>query len=387
MFKFLKKLFGSKLTPPPPVAQQFVRAELVRVPGVLPRSLQEVSLWHGRRGTRLPPAAVVYLGTQVCSLLNHATKPLTALNHQDVRFTPGGAVFIAAAHPFGRDLNDGASRGSLWHMSPEQIRGYPVDARSDVFNVATVLAELLRGTRLFVGDSDIQILERVLHAQVPPRPDFVAPELDAVLLRALRAYPAARTQSLSELRTELLPFLDGFDADRWLTVLSEVPGVSPPALPPTPVLVVGEDATSRLVFADSLEEDGRLEEANWLRVELRVREAKGLELEQTLTALRALSERVGPAFMATVSRAAVEGCPVRFGFKCPMTWDAMAHTAKVDVRHCTGCRQDVQFCTTLEQAQGVARQGGCVALAPSVVRAANDLDPTPAAGTYLGRLA
>jgi uncharacterized protein (TIGR02996 family) len=320
-------------------------------------------------------------------LLNHATKPLTALNHQDVRFTPEGAVFIAAAHPFGRDLNDGASRGSHWHMSPEQIRGYPVDARSDVFNVATVLAELLRGTRLFVGDSDFQVLERVFHAQVPPRPDFVAPELDAVLLRALRADPAARTQSLSELRTELLPFLDGFDADRWLAVLSEVPGVSPPSLPPTPVLVVGEDATSRLVFADALEENGRLEEANWLRVELRVRGAKGLELEQTLTALRALSERVGPAFMATVSRAAVEGCPVRFGFKCPMTWDAMAHTAKVDVRHCTGCRQDVQFCTTLEQAQGVARQGGCVALAPSVVRTENDLDPTPAPGTYVGRLA
>jgi uncharacterized protein (TIGR02996 family) len=387
VFEFLKKLFGSKPTPPPPVAQPFVRAEPVRVPGVLPLSLREVSIWHGRRGTRLPPAAVVYLGVQLCALLSSATKRLIALNHHDVRFTDDGAVFIAAPHPFGRDINDGASRGSVWHMSPEQLQGREVDERSDVFNVATVLAELLHGGRLFVGDSEFQTIERILHAHVPPRPDFLSAGLDAVMRCALRVDPAARTQRLAELRTELLPFLDGFDTEQWVDVLKEVPGVNPPALVPTPALVVGEDATSRLVFADSLEENGRLDEASWLRVELRVRETKGVELEQALTELRALSERVGSAFMATVSRAAVEGCPVRFGFKCPMTWDAMARTAKDDVRHCTGCRQDVQFCTTLEQAQGVAGQGGCVALAPNVVRTENDLDPTPAPGTYVGRLA
>ncbi len=322
----------------------------------------------------------------MCSLLTGSKRLLTALTHAEVRFTSRGTLFIAAAHPFGRSVHDGASRNPF-AMSPEQVRGHEADARSDVFNVARVLVEVLRGTPLFVGDSDFQRFERIAHSQVPPRPDFVAPELDEVLLRALRANPAARTQSVAELHTELLPFLDGFDADRWLAVLMEVPGASPPALLPNAGLAVGEDATSRLVFADSLEEHGRLDEANWLRVELRVRETTGIELERALTELRALSDRVGPAFMATVSRAAVEGCPVRFGLKCPMTWAAMARTGKDDVRHCTGCRQDVQFCTSLDQAQRVARKGGCVALAPSVVRVENDLDPTPAPGTVLGRLA
>jgi hypothetical protein len=96
---------------------------------------------------------------------------------------------------------------------------------------------------------------------------------------------------------------------------------------------------------------------------------------------------LGMEFMASVARPAVEGCPIRFGFKCPLLWDALRRTGRDEIRHCRGCRQDVHFCRTLDEAQLLSRQGVCVALDPSLVRTAGDLDPTPPEGSYVGRLA
>jgi hypothetical protein len=117
---------------------------------------------------------------------------------------------------------DTVLRGKFGYMSPEMVRGEPVDRRSDVFALGVVLHEMLTGTRLFAGRSELSVLERVRRAEVPPpsraRPDLPA-GLEEVVLRALARAPEDRFAWASELRDALLPFAE-----------QGVPRGDPPAL-------------------------------------------------------------------------------------------------------------------------------------------------------------
>jgi eukaryotic-like serine/threonine-protein kinase len=82
----------------------------------------------------------------------------------------------------------GMVKGTSGYMSPEQILGEPLDARSDLFSLGVVLHECLTGLRLFHAKTPQQGAGAVLHGQVPPpsrtNPE-VPPELDAIVLKAL----------------------------------------------------------------------------------------------------------------------------------------------------------------------------------------------------------
>jgi serine/threonine-protein kinase len=107
-------------------------------------------------------------------------------------------------------------RGKFAYMSPEMVRGQPVDRRSDVFSLGVVLHELLTGERLFAGPSDLAVMERVRAADVRPpsaRNPAVPRALDAVVLRALAREPEDRFAWASELRDALLPFGRGAPPD------------------------------------------------------------------------------------------------------------------------------------------------------------------------------
>jgi TonB family protein len=100
----------------------------------------------------------------------------------------------------------GALKGKLQYMSPEQAWGRPVDPRSDIFSLGSLLFEMLTGRRLFTGDNEISVLEAVRECHVdPPRelnPD-VSPEADAIVLQALAKDPADRYQNAGELQHDL----------------------------------------------------------------------------------------------------------------------------------------------------------------------------------------
>ena len=82
----------------------------------------------------------------------------------------------------------GSMVGTLKYMSPEQVQGQPIDARSDLFAVGVVLYQLLTGNRPFDGDTDFAIIQQVV-AYTPPAPSVFNPQLppalDAVVARAL----------------------------------------------------------------------------------------------------------------------------------------------------------------------------------------------------------
>jgi tetratricopeptide (TPR) repeat protein len=96
---------------------------------------------------------------------------------------------------------DGDIVGTLGYMSPEQVQGRPVDARSDLFSLGSVLFECLTGTRAFAGASRAETIGALLHVN-PPAPSSVVPDLaptfDALCADMLRKVPAERFQTAEE---------------------------------------------------------------------------------------------------------------------------------------------------------------------------------------------
>ncbi len=95
----------------------------------------------------------------------------------------------------------GTVKGTSGYMSPEQILGKKLDARSDVFALGVVLHELLTGTRLFVGKSNEDELLAPMNEPVEPpsrQNPAVPPSLDAVVLKALQQRPEDRHATAKE---------------------------------------------------------------------------------------------------------------------------------------------------------------------------------------------
>ena len=103
----------------------------------------------------------------------------------------------------GRHTATGAVVGTAAYMSPEQALGRKLDARSDIFTFGVVLYELLAGRHPFAGESDIVMLQGVIHAQPPPLPDEAPEALRSVVDKALEKEPADRYQSMREVVVDL----------------------------------------------------------------------------------------------------------------------------------------------------------------------------------------
>jgi serine/threonine protein kinase len=89
----------------------------------------------------------------------------------------------------------GMVKGTSGYMSPEQIRGEPLDARSDIFSLGVVLHECLTGLRLFHGKNPEDGMIAALREDVSPPSKWnpqVSPEIDAVALKSLRREREAR---------------------------------------------------------------------------------------------------------------------------------------------------------------------------------------------------
>lgn len=86
--------------------------------------------------------------------------------------------------------------GTVGYMSPEQVRGERLDARSDIFSLGCVLYELLSGRRAFAGRSSGDILAAILKESPP---DLNDTELDRVVAHCLEKEPGQRFQTASDL--------------------------------------------------------------------------------------------------------------------------------------------------------------------------------------------
>jgi Tol biopolymer transport system component len=93
--------------------------------------------------------------------------------------------------------------GTVPYMSPEQVAGKQVDARSDIFSFGAMLYEMATGERPFRGDSRMGILAAILNQETKPLPAKVPQDLAKIILRCLRKDPARRYQSMADLKVAL----------------------------------------------------------------------------------------------------------------------------------------------------------------------------------------
>ena len=98
-------------------------------------------------------------------------------------------------------------RRNLEYLSPEELRGHPLDRRSDVWALGVVAWEMLVGQRLFRHESSVESVNAVLSGDIAPPSTHVpglSPELDRVVLGALARDPAERIPTARDLGRELL---------------------------------------------------------------------------------------------------------------------------------------------------------------------------------------
>jgi serine/threonine protein kinase len=111
---------------------------------------------------------------------------------------------IARARGSQRLTRDGGIVGTLPYMAPEQLRGEPGDARSDLYSLAIVLYEMLAGHVPFAAATDYALMQAQIHARPPclSLPD-VAPDVESALLQALAKKPERRFDSVQAFRDTL----------------------------------------------------------------------------------------------------------------------------------------------------------------------------------------
>ena len=109
------------------------------------------------------------------------------------------------------ETSTGHLKGKFAYMSPEQCRNEPLDRRSDLFSAAIVLWELLSGTRLFQRGNEMLVWKAIVEDEIPTPSSWlpegaspIAPELEALVMRALSRHPSERPVSAGEFRRELL---------------------------------------------------------------------------------------------------------------------------------------------------------------------------------------
>ena len=104
----------------------------------------------------------------------------------------------------------GVLKGKFGYMSPEQVRGLPLDRRSDIFAIGTMLYECLTGERLFQGETDFSTLEKVRNVDIQ-NPRAINPNIpevvERVILKALAKDVDDRYQWCSEMLADLQQFL------------------------------------------------------------------------------------------------------------------------------------------------------------------------------------
>lgn len=103
----------------------------------------------------------------------------------------------------------GTLKGKVGYMSPEQVMGKDIDSRSDIFSAGIVFFEALSMSRLFVGDSDLDVMLKVRDANIDEALERAQPipsDLERIVRRALAKDPDDRFQTAEAFYQELVDF-------------------------------------------------------------------------------------------------------------------------------------------------------------------------------------
>jgi len=176
-------------------------------------------------GWALPVRRVVDYGTQIAQglaaahdkgIIHRDLKPENVFVTRDGRvkildFGVAKLMLPEASSDEGATLDAGPTSvgvvlGTAAYMSPEQVRGDPVDGRSDIFALGTILYEMLFGQRAFRRDTSAETMTAILKED-PPELSLtgktISPALERIVRRCLEKKPLQRFQSARDLAFNL----------------------------------------------------------------------------------------------------------------------------------------------------------------------------------------
>jgi TonB family protein len=186
------------------------------------RDLRSILRTLEEKHARLPIGLALFIASHLAAALEYAHRKRDlqgkslGLVHRDV--SPQNVLIsydghiklcdfgIAKAASKASHTRSGALKGKLQYMSPEQAWGKDIDNRSDIFSLGLVLYEMLTGRKAFAGDSELSILEQVRAPRIMPPREYdpaIPPEVERVVMTALRENRNERYQSAAELGTDL----------------------------------------------------------------------------------------------------------------------------------------------------------------------------------------
>ena len=195
------------------------------------RDLTQILRRCQKSSLRIPVPHVVHIGVGIAKGLDFAHnlvgpdgRRLSLVNRDvspsNVRVAYSGEVKLLdfgiaqALMKFTSEI--GILKGKFSYMSPEQIRGMPVDQRTDIFSAGIIIHEMLTTEKLFRGDTEFALMERVRKADVDPPSKFnrrVTPELDRIVMKALARDVADRYSNSAEMHADLKAVLDTYSFD------------------------------------------------------------------------------------------------------------------------------------------------------------------------------
>ena len=191
----------------------------------------------------LPVARAIQIAHDIASGLAHAhlegvvhgrVKPsnVIVMRSGAVKITDFGVGQLEQAAP-----PSGAAAGGPSYMSPEQIRGEPVDHRCDVFSLGALFYEMLTHRPPFDAARSKEVMQNILHAEPPPPSELnrlVPRALDTIVLGMLARQPASRTPGFPILLGELQRLEDGLGLASPASRATGEPAASVPPIAPEP---------------------------------------------------------------------------------------------------------------------------------------------------------
>lgn len=147
---------------------------------------------------------------QLCSALGYAhehgvihrdVKPenVQVLPGKLIKLTDFGIARLMGEAPI---TQDGQVFGTPSYMSPEQVAGKTLDARSDIFSLGVVLYEMVAGSKPFSGDSIVTVTYNIMNMEPTPPPG-APPWIVGIIRKAMAKDPAARYSSAEEMAEDL----------------------------------------------------------------------------------------------------------------------------------------------------------------------------------------